>query len=163
MSVDSTKPVTVRVSGDPNGCIIGGARGARRPVPEEAPADLVANPWPTVDDARHQASVIAQHAQIFYGDLLHSVWLYGSRARGDNRPDSDLDVLLVRRPRRNLDPVTALGDRIERPFRDYLEEHLDGYSILFTPIQIRAASPERFETWDTMFFRSVREDGIRVL
>ena len=105
-------------------------------MPEEAPADLVSDPWPTVDDARQQASVIAQHARVFYGDPLQSVWLYGS---------------------------PAFGDRIERPFRDYLEEHLDGYSILFTPIQIRAASPERFETWDTMFFRSVREDGIRVL
>ena len=130
---------------------------------EEVLADPVSDPWPTVDDARQQASVIAQHARVFYGHLLHSVWLYGSRARGDHRPDSDLDVLLVRHPRRNLDPVTALADRIERPFRDYLEERLAGYSILFTPIQIRAASPERFETWDTMFFRSVREDGIRVL
>jgi uncharacterized protein len=30
-----------------------------------------------------------------YGEQLHSVILYASQARGDARPDSDVDVLLV--------------------------------------------------------------------
>lgn len=121
------------------------------------------DPWPTVEDARRQAAAGAGHARVFYGDLLKSVWLYGSRARGTHRPDSDLDVLLVRHPRRDLDPDTAFWEQIDRPFREYMEGRMEGYSILFTPIQIRSAKPEQLETWDTMFFRSVREDGIRVL
>ncbi|MBW3534989.1 MAG: nucleotidyltransferase domain-containing protein, partial [Gemmatimonadetes bacterium] len=28
-------------------------------------------------------------------DEVRAVWLYGSRARGDARPDSDVDVLVV--------------------------------------------------------------------
>ena len=32
---------------------------------------------------------------ILYGDRLRGVWLFGSRARGDARPDSDVDVLIV--------------------------------------------------------------------
>jgi uncharacterized protein len=30
-----------------------------------------------------------------YGEQLHSMILYGSQARGDAHPDSDIDVLLV--------------------------------------------------------------------
>ena len=30
-----------------------------------------------------------------YGDQIHSILLYGSRARGDERPDSDIDILIV--------------------------------------------------------------------
>jgi predicted nucleotidyltransferase len=31
------------------------------------------------------------------GDRLEAVYLYGSRARGDARPDSDIDILVVLR------------------------------------------------------------------
>ena len=30
-----------------------------------------------------------------FGDRLAQVWLFGSRARGDHRPDSDVDLLVV--------------------------------------------------------------------
>jgi len=30
-----------------------------------------------------------------YGERLHAVVLFGSEARGDARPDSDIDVLVV--------------------------------------------------------------------
>ena len=30
-----------------------------------------------------------------YGDRVHSILLYGSRARGDERPDSHIDILVV--------------------------------------------------------------------
>lgn len=30
-----------------------------------------------------------------YGDRLHDVVLFGSRARGDNRPDSDVDLAII--------------------------------------------------------------------
>jgi predicted nucleotidyltransferase len=30
-----------------------------------------------------------------YGDQVHSILLYGSRARGDEKNDSDIDILIV--------------------------------------------------------------------
>ena len=122
-----------------------------------------ADRWPTLEDAMREATTIGEHARDFYGDDLKSVWLYGSRARGDNRPDSDLDVLLVRVPPSDLDPIHVPREWADEPFRDMLEEQMDGYSELFTPIQIKSVRPNQLETWDTMFFRSVREDGIRIL
>jgi predicted nucleotidyltransferase len=53
-------------------------------------------------------------ASIF-GDRLARVVLFGSRARGDARPDSDVDVLLVLRVRRTeseADLVAALESDI---------------------------------------------------
>ncbi len=116
------------------------------------------DPWPTLEDAKREAAIVAGHAQAFFGDALKSVWIYGSRARGDNRPDSDLDVLLVRDMPDPPDP-----NRTDSPFMMELEKKMDGYSILFTLISTHSAEPHRLETWDTMFFRSVREDGIRIL
>lgn len=33
--------------------------------------------------------------RLAYGSRLHRILLYGSRARGDAEPDSDIDVLVV--------------------------------------------------------------------
>ncbi len=121
------------------------------------------DPWPSLRDAKKTATVIAAHARDFYGDNLESVWLYGSRARGDHRPDSDLDVLLVRHSENLTDPIEQHRDRVDEPFKDMLEERMAGYSALFTPIQINSVRPQQLRTWDTMFFRSVRKHAIRVL
>lgn len=131
---------------------------------EESAGEIIdPDPWAGLAEARREAAVVARYARAFYGNSLKSVWLYGSRARGDHRPDSDLDVLLVRDLRDDLDPVEMTEDRIDRPFREFLEDRMEGYSIMFTSIGIHSVRPEQLETWDTMFFRSVREDGIRVL
>lgn len=132
-------------------------------VDEQAPGSYRAGRWQTLADARHEAAVVAEHARTFFGDSLKSVWLYGSRARGDHRPDSDLDLLLVRDLRDDLDPIATIEDLTDQPFREFLEEEMEEYSVLFTPIQINSVAPEHLDSWDTMFFRSVREDAIRVL
>ena len=121
------------------------------------------DPWPTLQDAIREAGVVAGHAQAFYGNTLRSVWLYGSRARQDNRPNSDLDVLLVRHAPPGLDPTEDTMDLYDTSFRDMLEEKMGDLPVWPWPIQVRSARPEQLDTWDTMFFRSVREDAIQVL
>jgi predicted nucleotidyltransferase len=44
--------------------------------------------------------------EAVYGDRLDQVLLYGSRARGDARPESDVDVLVVLRG--EVDPVAEI-------------------------------------------------------
>jgi len=95
------------------------ATGTRRPQSHPAstaPVELLDRPWPSPatgrprtrrrPDARslavaHEASAALASG---FGARLRSVWLYGSRARGDHRPDSDLDLLVV------LDAVGAWSD-----------------------------------------------------
>jgi predicted nucleotidyltransferase len=52
-----------------------------------------------------------------YGERLHAVVLFGSEARGDARPDSDIDVLVV------LETLTGdYGEELERGDSPLLRE-----------------------------------------
>jgi uncharacterized protein len=44
-----------------------------------------------------------------YGDQIHSILLYGSRARGDERPDSDIDILIVLKNEFNYSEMLRLS------------------------------------------------------
>ena len=53
------------------------------------------------------ASRLADRIRPAYGERLVAVYLYGARARGEAKPDSNVDVLLV------LDQVDRYGDELE--------------------------------------------------
>lgn len=114
------------------------------------------DPWPTRADAVAAAGVIADQARLVYGDELAGVWLYGSRARGDSRPDSDLDVLVVKRSKK-FDPRNELGRRLESAL---VPERFD--ILLWTYVYIHFSYAEQFKEWDTMFYRNVRADAIPI-
>lgn len=54
------------------------------------------------------ARQLAARLPHVYSDRLRGVYLYGSRARGDHRPDSDVDILIV------LDRVEEYGAELRR-------------------------------------------------
>jgi predicted nucleotidyltransferase len=51
---------------------------------------------------------LAQVLRPLYGDRLAGIYLYGARARGDSKPDSDVEVLVV------LDSIERYGEELER-------------------------------------------------
>ena len=116
----------------------------------------IKNPWPTKVHALAAVALIADQARILYGDELASVWLYGSRARGDNEPDSDLDVLVVKWSK-DFDPRNQLQWKLHRALEP---QHFDG--LVWVLVYIHIAYAEQFEEWDTMFYRNVRADAIPV-
>lgn len=74
-----------------------------------------------------------------FGDRLISVVVYGSVARGDNRKDSDVDLLLVIRdlPKTMTERI-VLFEKAEREIRDDMEKLMNqGYYVTFSPVMKR--------------------------
>ena len=93
---------------------------------------------------------IKKRLQAAHGSRLRGVILYGSEARGDAGPDSDIDVLVL------LDgPVNLARD---------LEINIHAlYSLALRvgrPISAQPASVESYETFDCPLYRSVHQEGI---
>lgn len=104
------------------------------------------------------ARKVAGVAQEVYGSHLEEVWMFGSRARGDWRADSDLDLLILLS---SDDAPRRRGWRLLPELRDQLIERFE--YITQDMISIRGGTPDQMRSWDTTFFRSVRRDAIRVL
>lgn len=57
--------------------------------------------------------VIGQICSVFaYYPEIEAVWLYGSRARGDHRPNSDLD-LCIQSPGMGLNTLLAIENQLD--------------------------------------------------
>ena len=70
-----------------------------------------------------------------YGRHLHSLYLFGSRARGDHRPDSDLDVavFLDQAP----DPIAEQFDLIDRGYDIVLRTGVNIQPWVFAQTSLR--------------------------
>lgn len=84
-----------------------------------------------------------------YGDRLQGLYLYGSYARSEARPGSDLDVLAV------LEPCESAWEEIQRTSRVNAElslQHDITISLLFTSL-------DRWRHGDDAFVSTVRCEG----
>ena len=86
-----------------------------------------------------------------YGDLLVSVILYGSVARGTQTDESDIDMAVILRSKEN-------GDMKERMTDIIVDLELE-YNKVLSVLRI---DYEKFKIWgDTMpFYKNIKEDGV---
>jgi predicted nucleotidyltransferase len=90
-------------------------------------------------------------AQVL-ADQLEAVILFGSRARGEAQPDSDIDVLVVVRGEFDY------GDLIQRT-----SAIVSALSLEYDVVISRAfASKARFDHERSPFFLNVRREGVTV-
>ena len=87
-----------------------------------------------------------------FGDRLVCVWLFGSRARGDHSPGSDVDLLLVVHRERPMHMESGLLCSVANPIRRSLGVFIDGHLTTL----------ERLENADDDFHYFVRREGRRV-
>jgi len=102
-----------------------------------------------------QASVLSElrrELARILGDRFEAAYLFGSRARGDQRPDSDLDVLVVVRG------AFDYGDLIRRT-----SALVSGLSLKYDTVIARAfVSKERFERERSPFLLNIRREAVAV-
>jgi predicted nucleotidyltransferase len=90
--------------------------------------------------------------ETLYGDRLVRLVLYGSQARGDAEPDSDIDVLVV------LKGEVAPGQEIERT-GDIVSEISLAYQTVVSCVFVSA---ERYDSEWTPLLSNVRREGVLV-
>jgi predicted nucleotidyltransferase len=103
----------------------------------------------------HVETILARCRELlagYYGVRLRKVILYGSAARGDATPESDLDLLVV------LDgPVDVVAEA--RTLTDLLfPMQLESENY----ISAKAASVDDYEAGRLQLYRNVQREGVQV-
>jgi predicted nucleotidyltransferase len=95
---------------------------------------------------------VRRELETILGEQLEAVYLFGSRARADQREDSDIDVLVVVRGEFDY------GDMIRRT-----SDMVSALSLRYDAVISRAfVSKERFEREQSPFLLNVRREAIAV-
>ena len=85
-----------------------------------------------------------------YGDRIAGAFLFGSHARGEAQPDSDVDILVV------LHRLESHAAEIERT--SFLRADLA--NAAGTTVSFVFATADDWSNADTPFFATVREDAV---
>jgi uncharacterized protein len=93
---------------------------------------------------------LRSHFEQLYGDRLTQMILYGSQARGDADPDSDIDVLVVLKGQVNP------GEEIKRTSHIRAELSLQNDEVL----SCLFVDEDRFANYNGPLLRNIRKEGI---
>jgi predicted nucleotidyltransferase len=98
----------------------------------------------------HILKQLKQDLKQLYGDQLINITLFGSQARGDQKPDSDIDVLVV------LKSLVNPGTEIKRTGKIVAALSLE-YDQVITCLFMDEL---QYKTRNTSLLRNIRKEGI---
>jgi predicted nucleotidyltransferase len=105
----------------------------------------------TRQDALEIAAKLCEHLKQIYGTRLRNVYLYGSAARGQLTPESDIDIAVI------LDRITDRFDEHERTSQLVSDTSLE-YDMLVSFLFVCEAD---YQKGRFAVHRVIKEEGIR--
>lgn len=105
-------------------------------------------------EERAAAHLFVSEVRAHLGDRLDSVTLYGSKARGDAREESDIDLLVLTADEPAAEDrarVSGLASRIQRSTRSFL---------ILSPIIMSRAQFEELCARERLFALDVEREGV---
>jgi uncharacterized protein len=93
---------------------------------------------------------LKQELTNLYGDRLYQLTLFGSQARGDAEPESDIDVLVVLKP-----PVNP-GEEIKRTGKAISDLSLE-YDVVISCLFM---DETHYQTRNSPLLRNIRKEGV---
>ena len=102
----------------------------------------------TREELLHRIKALLQEA---YGDRLQGVILYGSEARGEAEPDSDIDFLAV------LEGPFDFGEELEKIVHALYPLQLE----VLRPLDVMPVERKVFEAGEYAVYRNAQAEGIR--
>lgn len=109
-------------------------------------------PTPSEETVAKAVELAVDGYRRVYGRRLAQVWLFGSRALGKHRPDSDVDLLVVLHEEGDLVSELDLLYSVAEPLRLYFGVFVDAH-----PTTLRD-----LETSEDDFHHFIRLEGRRV-
>ena len=95
---------------------------------------------------------LKQELQALYGDRLVKLILFGSYARGEANPDSDIDLLAVlKSPVSQVQEISYMSELCVKILLDYDEL-----------VSIVPMSEDRFNAKDVALLRNIQREGIEL-
>ena len=94
--------------------------------------------------------------RLVYGSDIVKVMLYGSYARGDNQPDSDIDIVAIVHGER-----VDLQEKLNRIWDKSSELELE-YETIVSPTVIPFEEYEKYKK-DIPYYRNIEEEGVEIV
>lgn len=103
---------------------------------------------------REVVSNFTEEAKLIYGEKLSGVILYGSCARGEQTPDSDIDLLLLLtvRPQKigvERNKIFDISDKLDRQ-----------YDVVLAPVFQSADVYHKYMSVSA-FYQNIQREGVR--
>lgn len=110
----------------------------------------------STNDLNNIIDEITRSYKDVYGEDIIRILLYGSYARGDNRDDSDVDIVAIVRGDRKF-----LQERLRKIWDVSSDLELE-YGTIISPTVIPADEFERFKE-DLPYYRNILEEGVELI
>lgn len=98
-------------------------------------------------------STIVSKAEEIFAEKLKSVILYGSYARGDNRDESDIDIMIL---------VDMKDEDLKNYYKYFVSLMSDvslEYDVLLSPVILNKNQFEKYKK-EVPFFENVMKEGV---